>query len=271
MVRAGEASGNLDGILLKLTVYIEKSAKIKSQVKAAMFYPAMVVFVAIAVITALLLFVVPTFAKQYEDSKKELPGLTAAVVGVSNYVADQWYVIFGVAFAVVFAFRQWVRTEKGRGWFDMILLKAPGFGQLFRKLAVGRFCNTMSTMLTSGVNLLEALTICAAASGNQVIERFVLGVRGRIEQGAKFSEPLADGGLFPPMVISMVAVGEATGALDDMLVKVSEFYEDEVDLAVKTLLSMIEPIMIVTIGGIVGVIVIAMYLPVFDMGNLVGN
>lgn len=271
MVRAGEASGNLDTILMKLTTYIEKAAKIKSQVKSAMFYPCIVVVVAVAVVSALLIFVVPTFAKQYQDSGKELPGLTQAVLDASNLLVEYWYYGLGGIVVGVFGLAQWLKTEKGRAIFDAGILKAPGFGQLFRKIAVGRFCSTMSTMLTSGVNLLEALSICAASSGNKTIEGFVLNVRSKIEQGAKFSDPLSEGGIFPPMVVSMVAVGETTGALDEMLTKVSEFYEDEVDLAVKTLLSMIEPVMIVVIGGIVGTIVIAMYLPVFDMANLVGG
>ncbi len=270
MVRAGEASGNLDNILIKLVSYIEKSAKIKGQVKSAMFYPAVVVIVAIVVISALLLFVVPTFAKQYEESGTELPELTQFVVDASNFLANDWYIIFGGMAVFVIGMRAWLKTESGRAVFDRYILKAPGFGELFRKIAVGRFCSTMATMLTSGVNLLEALSICAAASGNKTIEQFVLTVRTKIEQGSRFSDPLAEGGIFPPMVVSMVAVGETTGALDDMLVKVAEFYEDEVDMAVKTLLSMIEPIMIVGIGGIVGFIVIAMYLPIFDMGSLQG-
>ncbi len=270
MVRAGEASGNLDNILMKLVVYIEKSAKIKSQVKAAMFYPAIVVVVAVSVVSALLLFVVPTFAKQYADSGKELPEMTQLVVNASNFMANDWYYVLGGIFVAGFLARAYFRTDGGRAQFDKNILKAPGFGQLFRKIAVGRFCSTMSTMLSSGVNLLEALQICAASSGNKTIETFVLTVRAAIEQGSRFSDPLAKGGLFPPMVVSMVAVGEATGALDEMLTKVAEFYEDEVDLAVKTLLSMIEPLMIVVIGSIVGFIVIAMYLPVFDMGSLVG-
>ena len=269
MVRAGEASGKLDTILIKLVSYIEKASKIRSQIKSAMMYPMIVVFVAIAVISALLVFVVPTFAKQYADNDKELPGLTQAVVNVSNFMVESWYIAFAALMVVYFGFKFYIKTDKGRIWWDKTLLVLPGFGQLMKKIAVGRFCSTMSTMLTSGVNLLEALTICAASAGNKIIEKFVLGVRSGIEQGAKISDPLSEGGLFPPMVVSMVAVGETTGALDEMLLKVSEFYEDEVDLAVKTLLSMIEPIMIVVIGGAVGIIVIAMYLPVFDMGNLV--
>jgi type IV pilus assembly protein PilC len=270
MVRAGEASGNLDEILLKLTTYIEKAAKIKSQVKSAMFYPVMIVTVAITVISVLLIFVVPTFAKQYQDAGKELPWLTQQVVDLSDFLGSQWHILFGGLFIGGALFRRYINTAAGRAKFDAALLKAPGFGNLFRKLAVGRFCNTLSTMLTSGVNLLEALTICAASAGNKSIESFVLGVRSDIEQGKKLSEPLSVGGLFPKMVTSMVQIGEETGALDEMLLKVSAFYEEEVDLAVKTMLSMIEPVMIAVIGGIVGVIVIAMYLPVFDAASLVG-
>lgn len=267
MVRAGEASGSLDKILLKLVSYIEKSAKIKGQVKSAMFYPAVVLVVAVVVVSGLLIFVVPTFAKQYSDSGKDLPFLTEVVMIASNTLVEQWYLIIGVLGGGLFGLRAYVQTEKGRTWFDAMILKVPGFGQLFRKIAVGRFCTTMATMLSSGVNLLEALSICASSSGNKTIETFIHTVRGSVEQGSRISDPLAVGGLFPQMVVSMVAVGEQTGALDEMLQKVSEFYEDEVDLAVKTLLSMIEPIMIVFIGGIVGFIVIAMYLPIFDMGT----
>lgn len=270
MVRAGEVSGGLDTILLKLVTYIEKSAKIKSQVKAASFYPAIIVVVAAAVVSGLLIFVVPTFAAQFAGSGKELPGPTAFVMSMSQVLLEQWYFIIGGLAAFIFGFRAYIKTEPGRAWFDDILLKVPVFGQLFRKIAVGRFCSTMSTMLTSGVNLLEALTICAASAGNKTIEKFVLRVRASVEQGSKVSEPLAVGGIFPPMVVSMVAVGESTGAMDEMLNKVAEFYEDEVDLAVKTALSMIEPIMIVGIGSIVGFIVIAMYLPIFEMGGTTG-
>ena len=271
MVRAGEVSGNLDEILLKLTVYIEKAAKIKSQVKSALFYPTMIVFVAVAVITVLLIFVVPTFAKQYQDAGKELPWLTQQVVDLSNFIAKDWYIIFGSMFGAITLFRRYIKTPAGRIWFDAVLLKAPGFGQLFRKIAVGRFCSTMSTMLTSGVNLLEALTICASSAGNKIIEAFIVGVRSAVEQGEKLSFPLSKGDIFPKMVVSMVQIGEETGALDEMLLKVSSFYEEEVDLAVKTLLSMIEPVMIGIIGGSVGTIVIAMYLPVFDAASLVGG
>jgi type IV pilus assembly protein PilC len=271
MVRAGEASGNLDTILMKLVTYIEKADKIKGQVKSAMMYPVIVVVVAIVVVSALLIFVVPTFASQYEGSGKALPALTQIVIDMSDILTEYWMHIFGGLFAALQLFKHYINTDNGRIWWDDKLLKFPAIGNLLKKIAVGRFCSTMSTMMTSGVNLLDALTICAASSGNKTIEIFVLGVRASVEQGEKMSEPLGEGTLFPPMVVSMVSVGEATGALDDMLNKVSEFYEDEVDLAVKGLLSLIEPVMIVGIGGFVGFIMIAMYLPVFDLGDVVGG
>ena len=271
MVRAGEVSGSLDAILLKLVSYIEKADKIKSQVKSASYYPMVVVCVAVGVISALLVFVVPTFAKQYADSGRELPGLTQIVINLSDFLVSSWHLIIGALFAFFFMLKKFIGTDKGRIVWDKFMLRLPGLGDLLRKIAVGRFCSTMATMLSSGVNLLEALSICAASAGNKTIETFVLGIRSKIEQGSKLSDPLGEGGIFPPMVVSMVAVGESTGALDEMLIKVSQFYEEEVDLAVKSVLSMIEPILMVVIGGGVGFIVIAMYLPVFDMASLVGG
>jgi len=267
MVEAGEASGNLDSILIKLVTYIEKAAKIKGQVKSAMMYPIIVVFVAIVVIAGLLAFVVPTFAQQYADTGRTLPALTQMVIDFSDNFVQNWYLYFGSLVAMVLGFRFWVGTSRGRIIFDAMILKAPGIGVLLQKIAVGRFCSTMSSMLTSGVNLLEALSICAASSGNKTIEEFILSVKSGLEKGDTFSDTLSKGTLFPEMVISMVTVGESTGALDEMLTKVSDFYEEEVDLAVQTLLSMIEPIMIVIIGGLVGFIVIAMYMPVFEMAG----
>lgn len=267
MVKAGEASGNIDTILMKLTSYIEKSAKIAGQVKSAMTYPAVVVAVTVIVVSILLWFVVPTFAQQYEGMGKELPGLTQFMIDASNWFKSNILYLIGSIFLLYYTFQTWKKTEKGAYQWDAFLLKVPGIGNLILKVTVGRFCTTMSTMLSSGVNLLDALTICASASGNKIIEEFILGVRKDIEQGSKLSDPLAKDGIFPQMVVSMVAVGESTGALDEMLEKVSEFYEDEVDLAVKGVLGMIEPIMIVGIGSIVGFIMIAMYLPVFSMAS----
>lgn len=267
MVAAGEASGKLDSILIKLVTYIEKAAKIKNQVKSAMAYPIIVIFVAVIVIAGLLAFVVPTFAQQYEDTGRDLPDLTQMVIDLSTNFSQNWHIYCVLVTAFFFIFRIWVNTDNGRAIFDASILNAPGLGILLKKIAVGRFCSTMASMLSSGVNLLEALSICAASSGNRTIEDFVLSIRKNLEEGATFSDSLSVGGLFPDMVISMVTVGESTGALDEMLMKVSEFYEEEVDLAVQTLLSMIEPVMIVIIGGLVGFIVIAMYLPVFELAG----
>ncbi len=267
MVAAGEVSGNLDTILLKLVSYIDRANKVKGQVKSALVYPVMVVLVAIAVVISLLIFVVPTFAQQYTETGRELPMLTRWVIAVSDGLAANWMQIAGGAAGVGLAGQRILKTPRGRLWFDRWILLVPGIGLLLRKIAVGRFCSTMASMLTSGVNLLQALTICASSAGNSVIEQFVLNVRTGVEKGQKLSEPLGQGRLFPEMVISMVAVGETTGSLDEMLEKVSDFYEEEVDLAVQAMLSMIEPIMIVSIGGIVAFILIAMYLPIFDLAG----
>ena len=269
MVRAGEASGNLDAILQQLVSYIERAAKIVSQIKSAMTYPTLVVIVAIGVITALLAFVVPAMAANFEGSGNELPALTVTIMDLSDMVINNWMEIIGVAIFAFSCFVLWKKTEKGEKQFDHMVLKTPVIGSVLKKIVVGRFCNTMASMLNSGVNLLEALDICASSSGNKVVEDFVLSVRNNVEKGEKFSEPLRKGGLFPEMVVSMISVGEETGKLDEMLEKVSDFYEEEVDIAVAAMLSLIEPILIVGIGGVVAVILLAMYLPMFEMaGNV---
>ncbi len=267
MVEAGETSGSLDIILKKLVTYIEKAEKIKSQIKSALAYPVIVFFVAIAVVTGLLIFVVPVFAQQYADTNRQLPWLTQQVINISNAFIDNWLLLLLGLIAFLTSFSLWIGSSTGRKQFDRIILRVPIIGDVLRKIAVGRFCSTMASMLSSGVNLLQALSICAASSGNKTIELFVLNIRKELEKGQNFSTPLREGDLFPEMVVSMVSVGEATGALDDMLTKVSDFYEEEVDTAVKTMLSMIEPIMIIFIGGIVAFIVIAMYLPIFDLAG----
>lgn len=269
MVEAGESSGNLDTILKKLVTYIEKADKIKSQVKSALYYPVIVLIVAVIVVTALLVFVVPTFAEQFSESGHKLPALTQFVINSSNYFGNNIWAILGGSILFFSGFRYIINTKKGRIVFDRYILKAPIVGDLLKKISIGRFCSTMASMLNSGVNLLAALKITASSSGNKTIELFVENVKFSLEAGKSFSEPLSEGDLFPDMVVSMVEVGESTGALDDMLSKVSEFYEEEVDLAVKTLLSMIEPIMIVLIGGIIAFILVAMYLPIFDMAGTV--
>ncbi|MBC60834.1 MAG: pilus assembly protein PilC [Zetaproteobacteria bacterium] len=267
MIQAGEESGNLDLILSKLVVYIEKAATVKSQVKSAMAYPVGVLILAFVIVTGLLVFVVPTFAQQFSESGKELPGITQMIIDASNFLSNNWYFLLGSLIIFFIVFKIWLGSVNGRSTFDKWILKAPVVGPVLKKIAVGRFCSTMSSMLTSGVNLLDALKICASSAGNKTIEVFIESVRTALEEGDKFSTPLSKGDLFPDMVVSMVEVGEATGALDEMLEKISVFYEEEVDSAIQTMLSLIEPIMIVFIGGVVGFIVVAMYLPVFDMAG----
>ncbi len=269
MTRAGEASGRLDVILKQLVSYIEKAAKLKAQVKSAMAYPLIIVFVAIAVVTLLLVFVVPSFAKQFAESGQEIPGLTQVVIDMSNLLVDRWMEISGSLVAAYFSLRYYLKTDNGKKVFDKAILRAPIFGEVMIKISVGRFCSTMSTMLSSGVSILEALSICATSSGNKSVEHFVLNVREEISKGSTFADPLSQDGFFPKMVVSMVAVGESTGTLDETLKKVTDIYEEEVDNAIAAMMSMIEPLMIVVIGGIVGFIVIAMYLPIFGMAGTV--
>jgi type IV pilus assembly protein PilC len=269
MTRAGEASGRLDIILKQLVSYIEKSAKLKAQVKSAMAYPIIIMVVAISVITLLLVFVVPNFAKQFSENGQEIPALTGFVIAASDALANNWMEILGTVFAAFFGLRHYLKTANGRMVFDKAILRAPIIGDVIIKISVGRFCSTMSTMLKSGVSILEALNICATSSGNKTVEKFVLNVREEISKGKTFAEPLAVGNFFPKMVVSMVAVGESTGTLDETLNKVNDIYEEEVDNAIAAMMSMIEPLMLVTIGGIVGFIVIAMYLPIFGMAGTV--
>ncbi|MES2746665.1 MAG: type II secretion system F family protein, partial [Bdellovibrionota bacterium] len=270
MTKAGEASGRLDVILKQLVTYIEKAAKLKAQVKAAMAYPMIIVVVAVGVVTLLLVFVVPTFAKQFTEGGQELPYLTALVIDMSNFLVNRWMEIIGSLIVGFFSFRYWAKTIAGKRVIDTNILKAPIIGDVMTKIAVGRFCSTMSTMMSSGVAIIEALNICAASSGNVRIEEFVLNVRDEISKGSTFADPLGNGSLFPKMVISMVAVGESTGTLDETLKKVTDIYDEEVDTAIAAMMSMIEPLMIVVIGGIVGFIVIAMYLPIFGLAGAVG-
>jgi type IV pilus assembly protein PilC len=267
MTAAGEVSGKLDTILSKLVTFMEKSEKIKSQVKSAMSYPVIILVVAITVVAGLLTFVVPTFAQQFAETGRTLPGLTQFVIDASEHLQNNILLYIGAMAAFVVGFRYWLTTPKGRMTFDRYILHAPVLGQLLQKVAIGRFCSTLGIMLSSGVNLLTALTICASSSGNTTIEAFVHGVRSSLEKGSTLSAPLGQSWLFPQMVVSMIAVGESTGNLDEMLNKVSDYYDEEVDVAVKGLLAMIEPIMIVFIGGVVGFIVIAMYLPIFEMAG----
>lgn len=267
MVRAGEESGKISEVLLKLVTYIEKAARIKRQVKSAMTYPALIMCVAIAVIVGLMVFVVPKFAAQFSSAGRQLPALTQIVMNISEAFQNYWYYMLLAAFAAGQGFALFAKTKSGQYFVHAYALKAPIIGDLVRKVAVGRFCSTMASMLSSGVNIIQALSICSASAGNVVFEKFILYARTQVEQGQLLSTPIKANKLFPLMVVSMMEVGEKSGRMDEMLIKVSDFYDEEVDEAVKAMLAMIEPILIVFIGVIVGVLVIAMYLPILDMGN----
>jgi type IV pilus assembly protein PilC len=265
MIAAGEAGGILDTILKRLAVYIEKAVKLKSQVKSAMVYPVAVIVIAGLVVGVILWKVIPTFASLFAGLGATLPLPTRIVIAASNgLVQFMPFVIVGMI-GFVFGFRAFYASATGRKIVDAAVLKMPVLGNLMRKIAVARFCRTLSTLLASGVSILEALDITARTAGNAVVEDAILLTRKSIEGGDTIAAPLKDTGVFPPMVVQMIGVGEATGALDTMLQKIADFYEEEVDVAVAGLLTLLEPIMIAFLGGVVGGIVIAMYLPIFDL------
>ncbi len=265
MIAAGEAGGILDTILKRLAVYIEKAVKLKGQVKSAMIYPIAVILIAAVVVGVILWKVIPTFANLFAGLGAELPLPTRVVIALSNnLVRFGPFLLLGLA-AMAYGFKAYYDTEGGRKVIDRTMLKLPILGSLLRKIAVARFCRTLSTLLASGVSILEALDITARTSGNAVIEEAILTTRKSIERGETIAGPLKETAVFPSMVVQMIGVGEATGALDTMLGKIADFYEEEVDVAVAGLLTLLEPIMIAFLGGIVGGIVIAMYLPIFDL------
>lgn len=265
LIQAGEKSGKLDDILKRLSLYIEKSAKLKGEVKSALIYPVSILIFTVLTVIGLMVFVVPTFAQQYAESGKKLPFITQIVIDGSDFMMANWLPITGVIFLLVISFFLIKRTENGANWIDRIVLRLPIIGGIVKKVGVGRFSATLSSMLNSGVDLLEALEICGR-TGSRDMKRFIEKVIKDLEDGEKLSGALDKDGYFPEMVISMIQVGETTGSIDDMLEKVNEFYEDEVDEALGGLMSMIEPVMLILIGGAVGFIVIAMYLPIFDLG-----
>ena len=265
MIAAGEAGGILDNILTRLATYIEKAVKLKGQVKSAMIYPVAVIVIAAVVVGVILWKVIPTFANLFAGLGADLPLPTRVVIAMSNgLVRFGPFVIAGLV-AAGFGFRAYYRTTGGRKTVDATMLKAPIFGLLLRKIAVARFCRTLSTLLASGVSILEALDITARTAGNAVVEDAILITRKSIERGETIAQPLRETAVFPPMVVQMIGVGEATGALDTMLAKIADFYEEEVDVAVAGLLTLLEPVMIALLGGIVGGIVIAMYMPIFSL------
>ncbi len=270
MVAAGEAGGILDTILQRLATYIEKAARLKAQVKSAMIYPIAVISIAALVVYIILWKVIPVFAALFMSLGADLPLPTKIVVALSKFVGRFWWLIVGVLAAIGFAVRRYYATERGRLVIDGLLLKAPILGVVLRKIAVARFCRTLGTLLSAGVPVLESLEITARTSGNAVIERAILEVRKQVEEGKNLADPLKSTNQFPPMVVQMIAVGEATGAMDTMLGTIAEFYEEEVDVAVAGMMKLIEPILIFFLGVVIGGIVIAMYLPMFSLISKIG-
>ncbi len=270
MIVAGEEAGTLDIILNRLATFIEKAEALRRKVKSALMYPMIVTFVAIVVVGILMIFVIPTFEKMFSEAGQQLPGLTQLVVDMSKFTRDHILIVIGFIIVLIIAIRYIRKTDKGKKAIDGFLLKLPVFGILLRKVAVARFTRTLSTLMQSGVPILDGLQLVAKTSGNKVIEDAVMEARENISSGENIAEPLARSQVFPPMVTRMISVGENTGALDQMLNKIADFYEDEVDTAVAGLTSMLEPLMIVFLGGVVGTIVIAMYLPIFNMANAIG-
>ena len=265
MIAAGEAGGILDTILKRLATYIEKAVKLKAQVKSAMIYPIAVITIACVVIGVILWKVIPTFASLFAGLGAELPLPTRIVIALSNnLVRFMPFILVGIV-AAGWAFKTYYATEGGRRVIDRITLKMPILGPILRKIAVARFCRTLSTLMASGVPILDGLDITAKTSGNAIIEDAILQTRKSIERGETIAAPLKETGVFPGMVVQMIGVGEATGALDTMLGKIADFYEEEVDVAVEGLLTLLEPVMIAFLGGAVGGIVIAMYMPIFDL------
>jgi len=269
MVAAGEAGGILDTILLRLAQFLEKNDLIVRKVKGAMIYPAVIFSVAAIAIATLLIFVIPTFQKMFASVNLLLPLPTRIVIGASDILAHYWWAIGAVIGFAFFGVNRYYKTPAGKLQIDALLLKLPVLGDLLRKSAVSRFTRTLGTLISSGVSILDGLEITARTAGNQVIHNAVMESRASIAGGETIAAPLAKSKVFPPMVISMIAVGEQTGGLDEMLTKIADFYDDEVDAAVSALLSIMEPIMIVVLGVIVGGMVVAMYLPIFDMVNTV--
>lgn len=265
MIAAGEAGGILDTILKRLATYIEKAVKLKGQVKSAMIYPVAVVVIAAVVVGVILWKVIPTFANLFAGLGADLPLPTRVVIMLSNNLVRFGPFLIAGGVAASFGLKSYYATPAGRRVIDGIVLKLPILGLLMRKIAVARFCRTLSTLLASGVSILEALDITARTAGNAIVEDAIQTTRKSIERGETIAAPLKETAVFPPMVVQMIGVGEATGALDTMLSKIADFYEEEVDVAVAGLLTLLEPVMIALLGGVVGGIVIAMYMPIFDL------
>ncbi len=271
MVEAGEAGGILDTILNRLAQYMEKAMGLKKKVKSAMIYPSTIVSVAVLVVIFLLVFVIPTFKSMFEGFGATLPLPTQIVLELSRLVRTYFLIGLGAIIGAIVALRWWYGTNRGKFAIDAFLLKTPVFGVLVRKVAVAKFTRTLGTLISSGVAILDGLEITARTAGNKVVEAAVMKTRASISEGKTIAEPLKESGVFPPMVVQMIAVGEQTGALDAMLSKIADFYDDEVDTAVTNLTSLLEPMLMVFLGVVIGGVVIAMYLPIFKLVTVVGR
>jgi len=269
LVAAGEIGGILDTILNRLAQYIEKNEKLKSKVKGAMVYPSVVLIVAVGVTVVLLLFVTPTFEKMFKDFGGAMPAPTQIVIDLSKWLQHNIIYMIVVLIGVVIGFRAYLNWPKGREQWDAFVIRTPIFGPLIRKVAVARFTRTLGTMISSGVPILDAMEVVAKTAGNSVVEKAIRYTKEKIEEGKTIVQPLAETKVFPPMVVQMIGVGEATGAMDQMLTKIADFYDDEVDAAVNALTSLIEPVMMVFLGGVVGGFLVAMYLPIFSIAGAV--
>lgn len=272
LVAAGEAGGVLDDVLLRLAVYIEKTMKLKKKVKGAMIYPGIVISVAVLVIAIIMIFVIPIFAKIFTEMGAQLPAPTRSIIWLSNFLGGIGGLMTAGGFIVfVFLFKKYRATEGGKKKTDQMFLKLPVVGDLIRKVAIARFTRTLGTLLNSGVPILDGLDVCAKSSGNKVVEETVYKVRTEVSAGKTVAEPLSSSDIFPSMVVQMISVGESTGALDQMLIKIADFYDDEVDNAVANLTTMLEPMLMVFLGITIGYIVVALYLPIFKMGEVIGG
>jgi len=270
LVVAGEEGGILDSILTRLANYIEKSAALKKKVKSAMVYPSVIMTVAIGVVIILMLFVIPVFETMFKSAGQSLPLPTLIVLTISKLIQKYILILIPALILLFYLLRKYHQTENGRAVIDRLLLKLPVFGPLLKKIAVARFSRTLGTLISSGVPILDGLNIVSRASGNKTIETAILNARASIREGETIADPLNRSGIFPPMVIQMISVGESTGALDSMLSKIADFFDDEVDIAVSNLTSLLEPFLMIFLGVVIGGVVISMYLPIFQMASAVG-
>ena len=271
MVAAGEMGGILDDVLRRLATYMEKAEALKGKIKSAMNYPVIVLAISAAVIAVIMIFVIPVFAEMFEDFGSALPMPTQIVVNMSDFLKSYFFVMAGGIWLTIIAIKKYYHTKNGRWIMDKMALRAPIFGPLLKKVAVAKFSRTLGTLINSGVPIIEALNVAAGTAGNKIVENAIKDVRTSISEGRSISQPLMESGIFPGMVVQMISVGETTGALDAMLNKIADFYDEEVDTAVDGLTSMMEPLMITFLGTFIGGIIVAMYLPIFKMAGAVGG